>query len=167
MSKRTTSAANPEEAQPKRTADLRRESRLARIAKALAAGASITEIVETEGIGRTLASREANSAKCRRLIANFVDHERDEMHAMLYRAARAIEHALSARREYMNKTGEVVYGGPDYGARLAATKHLRDFLAAGQPATKQDLLPERTTFTLEEMEAAIAKARSPEPESGL
>jgi hypothetical protein len=38
--------------------DLRREGRLARIAKALATGAIVTDIAETEGIGRTLASRE-------------------------------------------------------------------------------------------------------------
>ena len=50
-----------EEAQSKPTAELRRESRLFRIAKALASGATVTDIAEAEGIGRTLASREANS----------------------------------------------------------------------------------------------------------
>ena len=47
------------------TAELRREGRLTRIAKALASGATVTEIAEAEGIGRTLASREANSPECR------------------------------------------------------------------------------------------------------
>ena len=42
-----------EEAQPKPTAELRREGRLARIAKALASGATVTDIAEAEGIGRT------------------------------------------------------------------------------------------------------------------
>jgi hypothetical protein len=50
-----------EEAQPKPTAELRREGRLARITKALASGATVTDIAEAEGISRTLASREANS----------------------------------------------------------------------------------------------------------
>ena len=64
MSKRKTPIT--EEAQPKPTAELRREGRLARIAKALASGATVTDIAEAEGIGRTLASREANSPECRR-----------------------------------------------------------------------------------------------------
>lgn len=62
MSKRKTPIA--EEAQSKPTAKLRREGRLARIAKALASGATVTDIAEAEGIGRTLASREANSPEC-------------------------------------------------------------------------------------------------------
>jgi hypothetical protein len=119
-----------EEAQPKPTAELRREGRLTRIAKALASGATVTDIAEAEGIGRTLASREANSPECRQLIAEFVTDERDEMRGLFYRSLRAIEYALSARREYMTKDGLIVYGGPDHYARLAATKHFRDFLAA-------------------------------------
>jgi hypothetical protein len=53
VSKRKT--PNPkEEAQPKVMAELRREGRLARIATALASGATVTDIAEAEGIGRTL-----------------------------------------------------------------------------------------------------------------
>jgi hypothetical protein len=44
---------NNEEARPKPTAELRREGRLARIAKALASGATVTDIAKAEGIGRT------------------------------------------------------------------------------------------------------------------
>jgi hypothetical protein len=126
-----------EEAKPKAIAELRREGRLARIAKALASGATVIEIAEAEGIGRTLASREANSPECRQLIAEFVSDERDEMRALFYRSLRTIEHALSAKREYMTKEGQIIYGGPDHYARLAATKHLRDFMSAGRPAPKQ------------------------------
>ena len=68
--------------QPTATTELRREGRLARIAKALASGATVTDIAEAEGIGRTLASREANSPECRQLIAEFVSNEQDEMRAM-------------------------------------------------------------------------------------
>ena len=39
---------------------------------------------------------------------------------LFYRALRVIEHAFSARREYMTKEGEILYGGPDHYARLAA-----------------------------------------------
>jgi hypothetical protein len=60
----------------------------------------------------------------------------DGMHAVFYRCFRAIEHAMSARREYMTKEVKVISGGPDHYARLAATKHFRDFLAAGRPGAE-------------------------------
>ena len=69
-------------------------------------------------------------------MAEFVNAERDEMHAIFYGCLRAIEHAMSARREYLTKERQIVYGGPDYYARLGAAKHFRDFLAAGRPAPK-------------------------------
>ena len=138
MAKRKNSAEE-QPATPPTTAGLRREGRLTRIAKALASGATVTDIAEAEGIGRTLASRTANSPEFRQLIAEFVNLEHVEMRAMFYRSVRAIEHALSARREYLTKEGEILYGGPDHYARLAATKHFRDFLAAGRPpAPKQE-----------------------------
>jgi hypothetical protein len=73
---RKTSNAQIEAAAPP-TPELRREGRLARIAKALASGATVTDIAEAEGIGRTLASREANSTECRELIAEFVGMTRN------------------------------------------------------------------------------------------
>ena len=57
----------------------------------------------SRGIGRTLASREANSPECRQLIAEFVGDEWEEMRAVFYRSMRAIEHALSARREHLTE----------------------------------------------------------------
>jgi hypothetical protein len=54
------------------------------------------------------------------------------MRAVFYRSMRAIEHALSARREYLTKDGQIILGGPDHYALLAATKHFRDFLMASQ-----------------------------------
>ncbi|MBC8164683.1 MAG: hypothetical protein H7Y20_02290 [Bryobacteraceae bacterium] len=51
----------PEPATPP-SAKLHFEGRLARIAKALAAGATVTDIAEAEGIGRTPASRTAELA---------------------------------------------------------------------------------------------------------
>ena len=152
MSKRKTPIT--EEAQSKPTAELRRESRLFRIAKALASGATVTDIAEAEGIGRTLASREANSPECRQLIAEFVGDEWQEMRAVFYRSMRAIEHALSARREYLTKEGQIMQGGPDHYARLAATKHLRDFLMASLPAPKQ-LEPKNMLMTLQELEEML------------
>ena len=59
MQKRKTPAIE-DPVKPASTAELRREGRLARIAKALISGATVTEIAEAEGIGRTLASRQAN-----------------------------------------------------------------------------------------------------------
>ncbi len=118
-------------------AELRREGRLTRISKALASGATVTDIAETEGISRTLTSRVANSPKCRQLIAEFVNSEFEEIRAMFYRCLRAIEHAMIARREYLTKQGQIIYGGPDHHARLAATKHFVIFLTAVWPAPKQ------------------------------
>jgi hypothetical protein len=140
------------------TAELRREGRLARIAKALASGATVTEIAEAEGIGRTLASREANSPECRQLIAEFVGDEWQEMRAVFYQSMRAIEHALSARREYLTKDGQIMQGGPDHYARLAATKHYRDFLMASRPAPKQPE-PKDKMMTLPELEAMLRASK--------
>ena len=114
-----------------------------------------TEIAEAEGISRTLASREANSPECRQLVAEFVSDERDEMCALFYRSLRTIEQALSAKREYMTKEGQIIYGGPDHYARLVATKHLRDFMSAGRPAPKQPEKQERRTLTLPELEELL------------
>jgi hypothetical protein len=94
-------------------------------------------VERAEGISRTSASRNANSPECRQLLAEFVSSEHDEMRAMFYRCVRAVEHALSAKREYMTKDGQIVHGGPDHYARLAATKDFRDFMAGGRPARKQ------------------------------
>ena len=143
-----------EEAQSKPTAEPRRESRLFRIAQALASGATVTDIADAEGIGRTLASREANSPECRQLITEFVGDEWEELRAVFYRSMRAIEHALSARREYLTKEGQIMQGGPDHYARLAATKHFRDFLMATRPVPKQPE-PKDKMLTLPELEAML------------
>ena len=75
---------------------LRRQARLARIAGALASGATVTEIAADEGISRVMASRDANSAECRQLIADFVNEEHQLMLGLFYRAVHAIEEALDA-----------------------------------------------------------------------
>jgi hypothetical protein len=90
----------------------------------------------------------------RQLIAKFVSDEREEMQALFYRSLRAIEYALSAKREYMTKEREIVYGGADHYARLAATKHFPDFLRAGRPAPKQPE-PKDKMLTLPELEAML------------
>ena len=51
----------------------------------------------------------------------------------------------------MTKDGDVVYGGPDHYARLAATKHFREFLAAGRPLPKHEETQQRTTLTRPEL----------------
>ena len=52
----------------------------------------------------------------------------------------------------MTKEGQIIYGGPDHYARLAATKHLRDFMSAGRPAPKQPEKQKRRGLTLPELE---------------
>ena len=59
---------------------------------------------------------------------------------------RASEHALSARREYQTKDGQIMQGGPDHYARLAATKHFRDFLATEE---------KRQLMTLQELKELL------------
>jgi hypothetical protein len=141
--------------QPAPLTPLRREGRLARIAKALASGATVTDIAEAERICRGAASRLANSPECRHIIAEFVNAERDEMQALFYRSLRAIEQALGARREYFTKDGQVIYGGPDHYARLAAGKHLRYFMAAGRPAPKHPEKQDERKLTLDDIRRLV------------
>ena len=107
-----------------------------------------------------MASREANSLECRQLIADFENHEHELMLGLFYRAVRVIEEAMDAQREYTTREGEVLQGGPDHYARLAAAKHLRDFLTAGRPPAKEKPDKKRRHFTLEEIEAALVKRTS-------
>jgi hypothetical protein len=111
---------------------------------------------------RTLASREANSPECRQLIAEFVNAEHVEMRALFYRSVRAVEHALSARREYLTKEGKILYGGPDHYARLAATKHFRDFLAAGRPPAPKQEEKVKGGMTLYQLEELVKAADNPD-----
>jgi len=124
----------------------------------LASGATVTDIAEAEGIGRTLASREANSPECRQLIAEFVGDEWEEMRAVFYRSMCATERALSATREYLTKEGQIMQGGPDHYARLAATNHFRDFLMASRPVLKQPE-PKDKMLTLPELEAILKASK--------
>ncbi len=82
------------------------------------------------------------------------------MRAMFYRCLRTVEQALSATREYMTKDGQIIYGGPDHYARLAATKHLRDFMTAGRPGPKHPDKQERKGITLAELEQLLAERSS-------
>ena len=109
--KQQTATANQPETSPN-TMQLRTESRLFRIARALASGATVTEIAKTENIGRTSASKVANSQACRQLLMQFVNDECESMFALFYRALRVIEHGFSARREYLLKDGTTSVGGP-------------------------------------------------------
>ena len=137
-------------------------TRRARIAKQLAAGATITDIAKAEGIGRTLASKEANSLECRQFLVDLVNAEKEEVERMFYLMLRTIEHGFSARKEYMTKDGQVIYGGADHYARLAAGKHLRELCAAGRPAPKHPEKQEPRLLTLEQLKLIAAGALKPE-----
>src|SRR5215204_688950 len=94
----------------------------------------------------------------------FVNAEHVEMRAIFYRSVRAIEHALSSRREYLTKEGEILYGGPDRYARLAATKHFRDFLAAGRPPAPKQEEKVQEGLTLNQLKAILAAEANPDTE---
>src|SRR5688572_2554927 len=102
------SSETPNEPQTLTTGELRRETRLLRIARALASGATVTEIAKAENIGRTSASKFANSPGCRQLLVQFANDEHELMLALFYRALRVIEHGFSARREYLLKDGQTL-----------------------------------------------------------
>ena len=80
------------------------------------------------------------------------------MRTVFYRAMRAIEHALSARREYLTKDGRIMQAGPDPYARLAARKHYRDFLMASRPLPRQPEQKDKR-MTLPELEAMLKVSR--------
>jgi uncharacterized protein YciI len=84
------------------------------------------------------------------------------MLGLFYRSIRIIEEAFEARREYTSREGEVLQGGPDHYARLAAAKQLRDFLTAGRPPAKQNPESEKR-WTLEELEAVVANRNKLKP----
>ena len=102
----------------------------------------------------------SSSPECRQLFAEFVSDEREEMHALFLSVLRTIKHALSARREYMTKDGQIVYGGPDQYARLAAAKHFREFMTAGRPTPKQPEKETRRGMTLPELEALLREDKA-------
>jgi hypothetical protein len=55
----------------------------------------------------------------------------------------------------MTKDGQIINGGPDHYAWLAAAKHFRDFLAAGRPVPRQPENQERKTLTLDELRRIV------------
>jgi hypothetical protein len=61
-----------------------------------------------------------------------------------------IEQAFSARRESFTKDGQIVYGGPDHYARLAAGKHAISWLRVGLMA-KHPEKDENRMLTLDEL----------------
>src|SRR5262245_52383005 len=67
------SSETNDEPQTPTTGALRRETRVLTIARALASSATVTEIAKAENIGRTWASKHANSLACRQLIMEFVN----------------------------------------------------------------------------------------------
>lgn len=142
-------------------AESRRESRLRRIAAKLLAGATVAEISRAEGISRGTASAVANSDECRQLLVQWVNEEEDELRALYYRSLRVIEAGLSACKEYCSKEGAIFKGGPDYYARLAATKHYREFLKHGRPAPKHPEKDDsRKRLTLPELEALLKEQKT-------
>jgi hypothetical protein len=153
--KKTPQAVSTSPPEVKTAAELRRESRLYRIVRAFASGATVTEIAQAENIGRTLASRFVNSPESQQILAQFVQNELDLMLEMFYRSLFVIVEAFDATREYTTKDGSVFHGGPDHYARLAAAKQVRDFITAGRP-TPKPTEPKERGITVDDLEAIIA-----------
>ena len=60
------------------------------------------------------------------------------------------------------KEGKILYGGPDHYARLAATKHLRDFLAAGRPPAPKQEEKVKGGMTLYQLQELIKAEANPD-----
>ena len=86
--KKTRPAVSTSPTELKTAAELRRKSRLYRIVRAFASGATVTEIAQAENIGRTLASRFVNSPESQQILAQFVQNELDLMLELFLSLAR-------------------------------------------------------------------------------
>lgn len=138
---------------------MRRQARVTRVAKMLLAGATLSEVAEQEGIGRTVASQLVNSSDCRHFLADLVDAEREEMRELFYITLRGIREASLARKEYCDKLAGIIKGGPDHYARLAAGKHFRELATIARPAPKPQEQKNKK-LTLPEFEELVRQAEA-------
>ena len=90
--------------------------------KALASGTRVTDIAAAEGIGRTLAPREANWPECRQLRTR-IRKRRTRRNAVVLPIA-SHDRACSQRQARLYNQGRADYLWRTRSLRLAATKHI-------------------------------------------
>ena len=82
-------------------------------------GFKVVEIARQIGVSRSWASREANSAGVRNIIADLFRENWDSIKALFSQALSMIREAMQART-ILRHNGRLVQGGPDHYMRLKA-----------------------------------------------
>lgn len=135
-------------------------ARKARVAAALVAGRSVTEIAKKERVSRATASKEANSPEVQLLITSLVEAERDMIRTLFQKSLRAVEESFSAERISVGDKGKLINCGPDHYARLTGVKCLRDLLTAGRQAVKPEP-KKQAMLTLEQLKELAEEKAGP------
>jgi hypothetical protein len=91
------------------------------IAAALLAGITVAAVARQLGVSRSWASREANAAGTRILIAELLYSHRERLSRLFDQMLDVIEDAFQARKIYFVR-GVLVDAGPDHYARIEAAK---------------------------------------------
>lgn len=130
-----------------------------RVAAGVVAGKKVTQIARDEKISRATASRVANSPETQIVITALVEQHRDRIGAIFAKSLGVVDEALDATKTALVE-GCVVDMGADHYARLTAVKRLNELLTAGRQAARPEP-PKASTFTVEELRAAIEAAATP------
>jgi hypothetical protein len=101
------------------------------------------------------------SPEARLLLDEILDGRRADFEALVYKALKALNEALDARKYFVVTVGkgvsQVVESGPDHFARMAAVRELRSLGLARRPQPKEAEPPPRT-LTIEEVKKIAAGA---------
>ena len=102
------------------------------IATGLILGLKVVEIACQIGVSRSWASREANSAGVRNIIAELIRENWEQIQALFSQALSMIRDTMQARTVLRHK-GRLIQGGPDHRVRFAAVRTFMKLVnAAGQ-----------------------------------
>jgi hypothetical protein len=99
------------------------------------AGIKIAAVARQLNVSRSWASREANAAGTRQLLAELFEPHRERMNALFHQALEVIEEAMKARKFFV-VNGVIVDGGPDHYARLEAVKVLTALMIHASKRTR-------------------------------
>ena len=147
-----------------------KKDRAADAAVAKAAGKTVTQFARDQGISRQHASRIANSSEVRQIVTELVDLRLERVDRLFDHFLDGIEAAFGARKNVTLKittktkgegsetTEELVDGGPDHFAVMAACKVYLALLVAGRPTPKAPEAAERRTVTLEELQQILRES---------
>lgn len=116
----------------------RKKARRIRVAGALLAGKTVTEVAKREGISREWASKEANSREVRLAMADLLARHKKQIARLVGKSLNVIDKALVAGKFVADKKGFALGLGPDHFARLTAVKRLVEMVAAAKAGDAMD-----------------------------